>query len=678
MGEANTDKLTLILQRPTAFSFHMIVIVRFSIWKWEVGDAFVFLSRNFGVAPSLKANPRMNIVHVVRQFHPATGGFESVVLELASAQAAAGHRVRVVTLNRLFNTDRILPSRDIVAGAEVVRVSYFGSQRYPFAPSVIKFMNDADIVHVHAIDFFFDYLAWTKPLHRRKLVVSTHGGFFHTSYAARFKRLYFGLVTRASLFWYDGVVAVSAADRALFSKIRNGIVCIENGVNVSKYRGSAPATPLKTLLALGRLSSNKRLDRLIYFVAALRKHDANWKLLIAGRRWDVSVESMHALAAKLGVREALEIVVDPSDDEIRQLVRQCSVIASASEYEGFGLAAVEGMSAGLFPILSDIPPFRDLVTRTGVGMLVEFSNPEAAAKAFAKKWPEVETDYPDYRAGAIEAASMYDWPLVCRSYQRIYDDICDATKRTIFGVPIFCGEASQAVQVIDARFERSEASIVAFANAHTLNLAYQDKSFQAVLRNSIVFNDGIGVDIASLMLFGVAFPQNLNGTDFMPNYLQNTRHQFRIFLLGGRPGIAARAGLFFAKQFPQHDFVGCYSGYFNEDESANIAAMIKASRADVVLVAMGNPLQEKWLAKNLASTGARLGFGVGALFDFVTGKASRAPAWVRFLRVEWFHRLLHDPLRLAGRYLVGSPRFIFRIVGQRLSPVSLDGDSLKA
>ena len=163
---------------------------------------------------------RMNIVHVVRQFHPAVGGFESVVQELASAQVAAGHRVRIITLNRLFNAMEadVLPARDVIGGAEVIRIPFFGSSRYPIALSAVKFIHGADIVHVHAIDFFFDYLAWTKPLHRKKLVVSTHGGFFHTPYAARFKRLYFLTVTRMSLAWYNAVVAVSVNDYELFGK----------------------------------------------------------------------------------------------------------------------------------------------------------------------------------------------------------------------------------------------------------------------------------------------------------------------------------------------------------------------------------------------------------------------------------------------------------------------------
>ena len=129
-------------------------------------------------------------------------------------------------------------------------------------------------------------------------MVSTHGGFFHTSYAARLKRLYFSTITRLSLAWYDGVVAVSDADHELFGRIRkHGIVCIENGVNVFNYANASSAVPVKSILALGRLSSNKRLDRLISFVAALRRRDPQWNLTIAGRPWDVAVDHLLAQAA---------------------------------------------------------------------------------------------------------------------------------------------------------------------------------------------------------------------------------------------------------------------------------------------------------------------------------------------------------------------------------------------
>ena len=106
---------------------------------------------------------------------------------------------------------------------------------------------------------------------------------------------------------------------------------------------------------------------------------------------------------------------------------------------------------------------------------------------------------------------------------------------------------------------------------------------------------------------------------------------------------------------------------FANDQAEEVNAMIKASRADVILVGMGNPKQEIWLAANLEATGARLGFAVGALFVFVTGEARRAPAWMRSLRIEWVHRLAQEPWRLSRRYFLGIPLFFVRILGQRFS-----------
>src|SRR5258708_5690269 len=325
---------------------------------------------------------QMHIVHVVRQFYPAIGGFESVVYALAARQVAAGHAVRVVTLDRLFRSDDAgrLPARESVAGIEIVRIPFVGSQRYPVAPSVLKHIRDADIVHVHAIDFFFDYLAWTKPLHGRKLVVSTHGGFFHTSFAARLKRIYFATVTRASMLWVDGVAAVSLADREQFSGIRpRGLVCIENGVNTAKFAAAGALTPAKSMIWIGRFSQNKRLDRLIAFFAALRAIDPEWRLTIAGQPWDLSLAELRDLATSAGIQDALTVVPSPDDAGIARLIGGCSVIASSSDSDGFGLAAIEGMSAGLFPLLSDIEPYVRLCPPSGPRLDLEFAEPGTAA-----------------------------------------------------------------------------------------------------------------------------------------------------------------------------------------------------------------------------------------------------------------------------------------------------------
>jgi alpha-1,3-mannosyltransferase len=613
----------------------------------------------------------MRIVHVVRQFHPAVGGFESVVYELAATQVTGGHVVRVVTLDRLFKngTAGKLPAREVVGGIEIIRIPYFGSTRYPIALSVLKHIRDANIIHVHAIDFFFDFLAWTKPLHGKRLVVSTHGGFFHTAFAARLKRLYFATVTRGSMVCYDGVAAVSLTDQTQFSRIRRrGLVCIENGVNTSKFMDASSRRPAKSMIWIGRFSLNKRLDRLILFLAAVKRIDPEWTLTIAGQPWDLDLQQLKELACAAGVQDALVVIESPEHAEIKQRIAGCSVIVSSSDYEGFGLAAIEGMSAGLFPLLSDIAPFERLVGSSGVGLNVNFDDAGAAAAAFLEQWKKIADGYASMREQSIAAASRYAWENVSGLYQSLYDDALGARCRTILDVPVFVGTQAEAVAKIDAEYNAQKSTIVAFANANALNVAAIDDRFRSVLKRCLVMNDGIGVDAASRILFGSRFPQNLNGTDFTPNYFKNTRNSYRIFFLGSSSGVAERAASrLMAMCGGRHQIAGCQNGYSRAGDTAAVVAKIRASQADVVLVAMGNPRQEMWLAEHLEATGCRLGFAVGALFDFLSGEVSRAPLWVRSARLEWVYRLLREPGRLWRRYVVGNPIFLLRVLNQWLS-----------
>ena len=236
--------------------------------------------------------------------------------------------------------------------------------------------------------------------------------------------------------------------------------------------------------------------------------------------------------------------------------------------------------------------------------------------------------------------------------------------RTILDIPVRVQTFASAVAEIDLRFAQHQRVAIAFANAHALNVASRDTEFSGALKNSFVLNDGIGVDIASRLLYGSPFPENLNGTDFGPKYLRATRHRYRIFLLGAKPGTAEQAAQRFLSLCPQHKFVGCHHGHFGAGEVPAIVDRIRRSRADVLLVAMGNPKQELFIQKHLSATGCTLGIGVGALFDFLAGNVPRAKPWTQRWRVEWVYRLAQEPRRLARRYLVGNPVFLMRIAKQ--------------
>lgn len=231
----------------------------------------------------------------------------------------------------------------------------------------------------------------------------------------------------------------------------------------------------------------------------------------------------------------------------------------------------------------------------------------------------------------------------------------------LLGVPVVKATPEAALAAVERAAEGPTPALVAYVNAHTLNLAYEDPGYHSLLRRAaLVLNDGVGVALAARMK-RERFPANLNGSDFNPMILQlAARRGWPVYFLGAGHGIAARAAQQMSERTKGLLVAGCRDGYFPRSEDAAVAAAIKATGAEVVMVAMGNPLQEHWLAANLSDTGARVGVGVGAFFDFAAGRVARAPGWVNRIGLEWVWRLLQEPGRLWRRYVVGNPVFLWR------------------
>ncbi len=247
-----------------------------------------------------------------------------------------------------------------------------------------------------------------------------------------------------------------------------------------------------------------------------------------------------------------------------------------------------------------------------------------------------------------------------------------ADKRVLLGVPVSVFSRQQAVAFLDDAVSQRKHVKVAFANAHALTIAAHNRDLRDSLKEFCVFNDGLGVDIASRIMFGHRFPDNLNGTDFIPYYLTRSQHGLRIYLLGGTPEVVETAAAWFRSQYPRHEIVGMHQGYISDKDDAGICADISAAQADIVLVSMGNPIQERWIARNAEATDARVLLGVGALLDFVSGRVPRAPQWVRTLRCEWIYRLVLEPKRLWRRYLIGNVVFLASVLRDRLTTVGVE------
>jgi alpha-1,3-mannosyltransferase len=366
----------------------------------------------------------LRIVQVVRQFSPAIGGLEESVLSLTrELRRRHDMEIHVVTLDRVFSEGDILPRTAHIEGIPVLRIPFFGSRRYPIAPSILNALKNADLVHVHAVDFFFDALAFTAPLHRIPMVATTHGGFFHTSFASRAKQAYFNTITRMSCLPYRDIFATSHNDAKLFRRIAGSKVrVLENGVDIGKWSDLASTQLRRRLIYFGRLSANKRVDLLVDILRELRSDGHDWTLCIAGRADDVSFGEIAALSERAGIASAVEYVPSPSVEKIGQLIAGCSFYISASEHEGFGISAVEAMSAGLVPILSRIPAFERFI-EPGLGVLMDPTDPKGAAAAIRTLYTDLQSDMQGRRLQLIALAKGFDWghvsDVVAATYRRI-------------------------------------------------------------------------------------------------------------------------------------------------------------------------------------------------------------------------------------------------------------------
>ena len=259
----------------------------------------------------------------------------------------------------------------------------------------------------------------------------------------------------------------------------------------------------------------------------------------------------------------------------------------------------------------------------------------------------------------------------------------------LFGVRIDAVSMREAVDRIIAAADiasgtpgesRRRMTTVAFVNPDCLNKAITDREYHRLLNNSdLVLPDGSGLRIATRVL-NLPLADNVNGTDLFPLLCQHAATAGkRVFLFGGLPGVAAQVAENVSRQYPGLQIVGCLDGYSHNEQPEAVVRSINASNADILLVGMGAPSQEQWLHEHAGSLQVPIGIGVGGLFDYYSGRISRAPLALREAGLEWVWRIIQEPRAKWRRYVFGNPVFLYRVLRERRRrKKALANDSLVA
>ncbi len=216
-----------------------------------------------------------------------------------------------------------------------------------------------------------------------------------------------------------------------------------------------------------------------------------------------------------------------------------------------------------------------------------------------------------------------------------------------------------------------ERGTVLNVNANCLNILYDDAALRGFFDNAdLVVCDGSGVMLAARLLGG-RIPERITYADWAWRLASFARAEgLSLFLLGAGPGVAERAARELRTRFPGLNISGVEHGYFDRTpggrENEAVLRKVNAARPDILIVAMGMPLQERWLMENRHRLDAGVALTGGAVFDYVSGGLRRGPRLLTDNGFEWLARLLVEPRRLWRRYLLGNPLFLLRVFGQLL------------
>ncbi len=234
----------------------------------------------------------------------------------------------------------------------------------------------------------------------------------------------------------------------------------------------------------------------------------------------------------------------------------------------------------------------------------------------------------------------------------------------ILGVHIDNITMPEAVEKAKALLAEDGVSAIFTPNPEIIMAAYQDEGFRKILNEAdLCTPDGIGVVYGSRILKNPV-PERVPGFDLTCHLLEGIAKTGEgVFLFGAKPGVAEIAKKNLEEKYPGLLVSGVHDGYFKEEDEADIVQQINESGAKLLLVCLGAPKQERWIARHKNDLKVNLCMGVGGSLDVFAGTVKRAPEFFIKLNLEWFYRLLKQPSRI-GRFMA-LPKFILTVIKER-------------
>ena len=235
-----------------------------------------------------------------------------------------------------------------------------------------------------------------------------------------------------------------------------------------------------------------------------------------------------------------------------------------------------------------------------------------------------------------------------------------ANQSAVFGIPVHL--LDDYVGWLTDRGQQKIGTHVVTLNPEITMQAQENQTFAEIIHNAeLVIPDGAGI-VFYLWLRGLKV-QRSPGIELAESMLEvagDRSQEWPVFFFGGKPGVCAKAAESWQQKLPNLNIVGTEHGYLTPETEEKLLASLKKLQPRLILVGLGVPKQEFWIAKHRHLCPEAIWIGVGGSFDIWAGTKVRAPLWTQKLHLEWAYRLYQEPWR--WRRMLVLPQFAWKAI----------------
>lgn len=236
-------------------------------------------------------------------------------------------------------------------------------------------------------------------------------------------------------------------------------------------------------------------------------------------------------------------------------------------------------------------------------------------------------------------------------------------KKNIYST-LYKKSKEECYKLVEEKLKKKERTFIVTANPETYMLSYKDKEINSILydKNNLIVPDGIAI-VKTARYLGYNIKERITGVD-LAEYLLSiaNKNKYKVYLFGATKEVMEKLESVIEEKYPNIKLVGSTNGYIKDKDS--VMEYIKTTKPDIVMLALGIPLQEKLINKHINDFKKGIFIGVGGSFDVISGTKKRAPKFFIKLNLEWLYRIMCEPKRIT-RFLKHNIKFLFKILQEK-------------